>query len=83
MTTPQPQPRPFDEVRDAIAENARLAILYAENAENYAVARDDHGLEYAVRRLAAHAKTALLLVADIKQAKAQQAAAAHEREATS
>lgn len=61
-----PARSPLADLREFVHENLALAGVQAELGRTYAELGDDHGLEYALRRFAAHAKAALATFADLK-----------------
>ena len=59
-------------LRDFIAENISLAGIHRELVCTYAGIGDDRGLEYALRRFAAHVSAALSAFSGLKKTSAQQ-----------
>jgi hypothetical protein len=67
--SPSPPTDDLDALREFAAECLARAAFYASHAEDYACLRDDAGLDYAVRNLAATVRAALATVKDIRAAK--------------
>ena len=60
-----------DAYREYISEALAMARIQAEIGEAYAALRDDAGLDYSLRRLAAYVKSAREIYGDLKAMKAQ------------
>jgi type IV secretory pathway VirD2 relaxase len=59
----------LDALREFAAECLARAAFYASHGEDYACLRDDAGLAYAMRNVAAHVRAALDTLKDIRAAK--------------
>ena len=58
-----------DEMREFIRENLAMVRIQADLGATYADIRDDIGLNYAVRKLAAYMQAALATIADLEATK--------------